>query len=439
MIREVIRNNRYAIYGRILRKEREEGCYIGNDITRKTGLSKQLISDIEIGNKNVSFEKIRIYASFFDIIFDETENKRRSEEMNKVFFDALDCLIYDDSESFVRMFHFIKKGKEEFIHSKCADIFYLFEMIESLICQDKNRFQKIRTIIDKYFLDIYDGQLSFIYWMTIGNYYNMTKRYEEGLQVFRKIREGGTSISSDLQAMLYYGLGTSYRYIGNPVSSMTAYQKAKALFDETNNYLRSLYISAYMGKNMVSLYRYEEAALLYENLMKTALLLDDKKMIEQLRVSMAENYFHQADYSRAIDATENWFNETQAYDMCIIRLWSAYKLNNDSLCRKTLEMLTENKSQLDDYGLCMTRCMQALLKKEDELIIDALMELNEIMERKHLYDIQEFMLEILIDALKRQERYYEAVKYYECQIRILRRKMNDMEHLEADFNYAIAL
>lgn len=440
MTKEVNRSNQYVIYGRILRKEREEGYYIGSDITKKTGLSKQLISDIEIGNKNVSFEKIKIYASFFDLVFDEAENRNRLKEMTKIFFDALDCLIYADPDGFVEIFQTVKEEKEAIIHSKSADIFYLFEMIYSLVIQDKSLFKKTREIIDKYFLDIYDSQQSFIYWLAIGNYYNESKRWEEALKIFRRIREVGASISSDLQAMLYYGLGTSYRNMGNPVSSMTAYQKAKVLFDESNNYMRSLYISAYMGKDMMSLYRYDEALILYDNLMKTAQFLNHEKLIDELKLSIVENYFYKGEYKKIIELTERWFMEkNQALDLGIIRIWSYYKLGNDLRCREVLDFLVMNYDMPSNYHSCMIQCIQALLKQDDNLISDSLIELYWLSENEHLYDVQEFILEILISVLNRQERYYDAVKYYEYQILILRRKMNDTERLESEVNYSIAL
>ncbi len=439
MTKEVSRNNQYVIYGRILRKEREEGYYIGSDITKKTGLSKQLISDIEIGNKNVSFEKIRIYASFFDLVFDEAENRKLLKEMNKIFFEALDCLIYADPENFVKLYRLVVKDQEKITHSKCADFFYLFEMIYSFIINDKTLFQKTRDIIDKYFLDIYDSQLSFLYWLTIGNYYNVTKRWEEALNIFRRIREAGASISVDLQAMLYYSLGTSYRNMGNPVSSMTAYQKAKTLFDESNNYIRSLYISAYMGKDMMSLYRYEEAAILYDNLMKTAQLLNDENLIHELKLSIIENYFFKGDFEQVLVLSERWTNERDAMDIGLFRIWSYYKLGNESLCKATLDFLVTNYEIPDNYHSCVIRCIQSLMQKDDRLISDNLIELYRITESEHLFDIQEFLLDILTEVLNRQENYVDAVKYYEVQIAILRRKMNDTEHLEAEFNYSITL
>lgn len=430
MAKEVSRNNQFVIYGRILRKEREEGYYIGSDITKKTGLSKQLISDIEIGNKNVSFDKIRRYASFFEIDFNNLINQRCAKEMTELFYDGVNCLIYADHETFLKNFMNVKKEETKIIHSKSADKFYLFEMINSLVTGEMVQFHASKNIIDKYFLDILDAQLAFIYWLAIGNYYNHMKEWEKALQVFKKISETGSSISMDLQSMLYYGLGYSYRMLGNPMSSMTAYQKAKNLFDESNNYIRSLYTSAFMGKNMVNLYRYSEAEMLYDNLMKTAQVLNDKKIIDMMLVSLTEIYFYRGDYKRAIELSHRHIQKKfHIVEMGVIKMWSCYMLKEFSVCEATVCELMRNIDRNNLVVSCMIESVNALLQQDDELIIEKLIKLYEITERDHLYDFQEFMLEILILALKRQKRYQEVVDYYECQIRILRRKIHDSEHL----------
>ena len=97
MIEQTLQRDELQILGKLLKKERESGCYTGQEIARKIGLSKQIISDIETGSKNVSFEKIKVYADFFDIKLKNYSIKY----FQNFFWNEIHFLIYADYDAFL--------------------------------------------------------------------------------------------------------------------------------------------------------------------------------------------------------------------------------------------------------------------------------------------------------------------------------------------------
>ncbi len=406
--------------GRVLKKERESGCYTGQEVAQIIGLSKQMISDIERGSKNVSFEKIKLYADFFDIRCKSERNFKNS------FWDCINFLVYADYDSFVDKTKNLLKAKMSQAYTPDAPLYYLLEMIYCFIVDDYNGVKNDIKIINGYFVDLYSPEEYFIYLLYRGNYYCEQLNWQDALKIYNQAISKFSNICDDLKGMLYYGLGFVYWKMGNPINSLISHQKAKQLFDSTNNYIRALYTCCHIGMNLMHLYRFDDAEEYYNEVFKTAQLLHINKVINAVRFNMAENYFYKGDYEKAVAVSQECIDEgLYLMQMNDIQMWSYYKLGDLQKCSRALEQLKKAHDGLDEYYRLMIGTMQAILERNETKIVQYLKLLYVHTEEDNIFIVQDFILDLLIENLSKQKRFREAMDYSRIQMNLLKRKMSE--------------
>ena len=400
MIDLLFQKDELQVLGKLLRKERESGCYTGQEIARKIGLSKQIISDIETGSKNVSYEKVKIYADFFDI---KLKNSKTSK-FKKEFWENIKYLIYADYDSFTLYAKKIVCNTNDYINTCDAPLFYLLQMIYAIIQKEDNKMMESFNVIEEYFIDLFDSKELFMYYIYLGNYYADKSDWEKALFYYEETREKCAGVQEELKGMLYYGLGYIYWKLGNPINSLIIHKKAKNLFDSTNNYIRSLYTGCHIGMN----------------------LTHNKKVMDAVRLNMVENYFYKGDYLKAIELSNKCLEEgLYLMEMNDILMWSYHKLGNYEECIQALKRMKEIYKGQDEYYRLMICTMQAILSDDSTKIIQYLKLLYTFTETDKFYIVQDFILDLLIENLSKQKRYREAMDYSRLQMDLLRRKMSE--------------
>lgn len=418
----LLKRDELQILGKLLRKERESGCYTGQEIAQKIGLSKQIILDIETGSKNVSFEKVKLYADFFDINL----KKYDVNIFKKIFRENIHYLVYADYDSFNIKTMSIIQNEENYISTCDAPLYYLLQMTYSILHKDHEKVKRTVEIIEEYFIDLFGLEELFIYYVYLGNYYANKNILEKAMSYYDEAKNKCTDICVDLKGILYYGMGFVYWQLGNPINSLIAHEKAKEFFDISHNYIRSLYTSCHIGRNLMQLYRYEDVEEMYEHLIKSASLLNNKRALNSIQLNRAENYFYKGDYESAIEVAQECLNEgLYPVQMNDIQMWSYYKLGKLNECNCALQRLKESYNGLDEYYRLMIGTMQAILDNDSNRVVKYLKLLFTFTETDSFYIVQDFILDLLIENLSKQKRYREAMDYSRIQMNLLRRKMSE--------------
>lgn len=157
-------------------------------------------------------------------------------------------------------------------------------------------------------------------------------------------------INSDcmVQAMIAYHLGMVLASKNDLIASLESYRKAKVLFDEDGNMIRSFYCQMAMTNVYSSLGKNKKAITMAEHLLVTSEQLVLKNEDKALLLSnLSWFYLLDENYNAAVYTNELALQFEVSIVNCFYFVWSCYKLNNKAKCFFWIEKSKTIRAKID--------------------------------------------------------------------------------------------
>lgn len=278
------------IIGYIIKTEREKREITASKIASDLGLSRQYISEIEHGNRKISFGTIKNILQYLDIKFEFKFNKQIIDR----FYDFLKCY-YEKSieEAKQSLMKIIEENKN------CYTFDYPIIVLCEFILSEMNR-KRFDLPLDFILYLRKELYTPFLYFKAHEYYVN--KDYHGSLefleQAMRYIRH--LNISIKFIAVIYYLKALVLDDMCNYIEAIKYNQLAKKEFIKDYNVEYVLYCTLHQANAYSNLGVFSESMKLYEEILEKSNMLEDKKIIKMVKYNVCMLNFLNNGYSEIL-------------------------------------------------------------------------------------------------------------------------------------------
>ncbi len=406
-----MKKNEKGLYYKTIRLYKEISK---KDVCEQCGISVQYLTKLE---DEVNFLSInpdtdhKILTSLGVNYFYDVEYINSFIEKFNQFVQ--DCFYCRDNDA-IRIFKCLNAEEATIENTLIFPQYILLLFIYNVLFdKDNEQDEFIRSILKK--IDFhFEGRLKQIYYLYLGIYYknsdNLTEAYHYLKEALR-IMNNNENLS-----MIFYHLGIIGIKRGKDLEAFVYNMKAKNLFSDLNNFVRTAQCLSHQGLVCFHLKEYSNGIQYCKEAIVAAKTLDNHPIIAVNYQNLSWIYLLTKQYENVIENVEKAISYGRKDNILYFhRSFALYKLKQPMLAKSWVEKgLSEilNKRCLEYRLLKMTENI-LLKKKNQEKALEETIQYITHSSQQHDIDIMRLLYQELIDCKKEKGKYEEAFRYYE--------------------------
>lgn len=383
------------LVGFIIRKERMKKGIKLVELAKNVGMSKQYVSEIENGTKNISYSAINDICSYLNIQI----KFEFTEKVEDDFSNFAEYFYYRDLENAKnRLVSIIKHTDYSFSYPTVCLAEFVYEVMQHKKEIDLEEIEQLNSLIPE--------KNRCVYFYFRGAYEYKLNHIDEAFK-YLKTALDLAGFFSKFEPIIKSYMALIYDRDNDIMTAIQYNQNAYHSFISNGNFERAITNELHIGNEFLKLFLLNDAVNIYKKILKESKRVGIIRIVDITYYNLAVAYLYKQDYESAIETAENGIKLCKnTSDLYFILSWAYYELGNQKQSIMYLNKLKQSSSITPYLDYIIKIQDKRLCKKEStESYIDILQEF-------YKYNISNEMAMEQIFSLKLIIEYYEKIKDY---------------------------
>ncbi|MBV7504351.1 tetratricopeptide repeat protein [Bacillus sp. sid0103] len=305
------------------------------------------LSKIENNVKEANPKTLQMLCDRLQISLEEESKKSQLlRQKLDLFYETMERM---HQEKATILFKELQQEKE-YIH--CTDMLYLYELYMLryyLLLHDFSAYEKSSTGIHRY-VSKFSPFEEYVWNLLQGIYYGKVEQFPQALLYLSRVEEQAEQYETKITEYYYFRSALHGHLCHYSLSIHYAY-KALRVFQNTNNFLRIVYVKLILAVNFIYIGEFEKGKEILDQILNDADILQDSETKELSLHNLGFLYYRQGKMEESIDyysqALQIKEKDSPSYYITISSMAEA--LIADGQNEKAMKMLKEGLDSIQDH------------------------------------------------------------------------------------------
>jgi HTH-type transcriptional regulator, quorum sensing regulator NprR len=305
------------------------------------------LSKIENNTKEANQQTLQLLCDRLGISIEEEDQKSHLiRQKLDMFYEAIERM---QQEKAKEIFNQLQECKE---YLQCTDMIYLYELYKLryyLLLNDLNAYEKSSSGIHRY-LPKFSPFETYVWNLLQGIYFGKKEQFSKALLYLSSVENQAEQYQTKISDYDYFRAALHGHLSHYSLSIHYAY-KALRVFQNTNNFLRIVYVKMILAVNFIYIGEFDKGKEMLENILSDGEMLQDKETRALSYHNLGYLYYREGNIAKALDyyskALEIKEKNSASYYITITYLAEA--LISDSQNIRAAQILKEALDSLKDH------------------------------------------------------------------------------------------